>query len=308
MIENMNVNTIQTSLLPENNLELVAKKDSIEFVSLPIESTFDRIQAGFTDKKGKVLCLTEICRKGNRTMSAKGLKPGDYSLILNIGDEFSTPYLYGNDVNVRYRSKTIEFINPLHFHENCTALEKALYYADKTWTLEPSRAIPCDHQDIVLLSSSLTDGIPDILSKAKVIHNWVSGNIYYNYDNLHKPQTALDILHSRRGVCAGYAMLTVALLRAAGIPSACMYVYVCGHKEKGSWYSAEASAGRDTHNHLVAVAFINNEAVLLDPTWDSGNFFHNGRYVPGKNTQKYFIPSVQLISGSHCLRSIDWGT
>jgi hypothetical protein len=58
---------------------------------------------------------------------------------------------------------------------------------------------------------------------AKKIYNYVINNLYYDFpraeDRNYKFMSASEILKTGKGVCADYAILYVALLRAAGIPS-----------------------------------------------------------------------------------------
>ena len=89
---------------------------------------------------------------------------------------------------------------------------------------QPSSNIQSDDPDIVSLAHSIVKDISDDYEKARAIYNWVSGNTWYDWDCLEDitkrgENSALETLQTRRGVCVGYSNLTVAMLRAIGIPA-----------------------------------------------------------------------------------------
>ncbi|HDH97452.1 MAG TPA: transglutaminase domain-containing protein, partial [Proteobacteria bacterium] len=83
--------------------------------------------------------------------------------------------------------------------------------------LKPTPTIQCDHPAIKERAKRIVGEKRDALGAARAIHEWV-------YKNLDKEITvsipsALEVLELMRGDCNEHATLTVALLRAVGIPS-----------------------------------------------------------------------------------------
>ncbi len=81
-----------------------------------------------------------------------------------------------------------------------------------------------DFEDPVALAKEITKGLGTDYEKAKAIHDWICGNISYDKDKFnaierHEDSEYLDILVSRRGVCADYTSLTVVMLRGVDIPA-----------------------------------------------------------------------------------------
>ncbi len=91
--------------------------------------------------------------------------------------------------------------------------------------LVPTKDVESDSEDIIMLANEITKNIESDIDKAKAIYDWVSNNIFYdfnkfdnhlnnNYDNEYG---ALNTLELKKGVCYDYAALTAALGRASGL-------------------------------------------------------------------------------------------
>jgi transglutaminase-like putative cysteine protease len=139
----------------------------------------------------------------------------------------------------------------------------------------PSRDIQSDDKEIAALAKTITNGINSDYEKTRAIHLWVAGNIWYNFDwlngvkdkdavrlNGEESWSSTYVLRNKRGVCGGYANLTVALLRAAVIPA----------------NSISGSAGGDAH--AWTEAYVDNRWINMDSTWDSKNRYENGKFSP----------------------------
>lgn len=78
--------------------------------------------------------------------------------------------------------------------------------------------IQSDDPEIVAKAVELVSGATRQAEALDAVQAWVRGNIVY--DDTHSlPNNASAVFRNRSGVCAGFATLTVALLRAAGIPA-----------------------------------------------------------------------------------------
>jgi len=75
--------------------------------------------------------------------------------------------------------------------------------------------IQSDDPLIVAKAQELVDGAIRQVEAVDAIQAWVRGNITYGGS----PNDASSVFRNRSGVCAGFSTLTVALLRAAGIPA-----------------------------------------------------------------------------------------
>ena len=108
--------------------------------------------------------------------------------------------------------------------------------------------------------------------------------------------SAVDILKYKRSVCEGYANLTIALLRAIGIPA----ILVIGNAIYGLW--AEADISYDESNHAWVEAYIDNRWVIIDTTWDSANKWENGVISnTGMASHHYFDISIEMFSYNHLI-------
>jgi hypothetical protein len=126
---------------------------------------------------------------------------------------------------------------------------------ESDWTLLPSDEIQIN-SDIVDLSNNLCSGLT-VREKVKAINKWVVLNL--SYDNsvwtndgpvpgARKKQDALYVLAKKTGVCEGYANLSAALLRAAGIPTR----YVSSNSLSHAWVQV----------------YLDGAWEMLDTTWN----------------------------------------
>ena len=133
------------------------------------------------------------------------------------------------------------------------------------------------------------------------IHDWVADNIYYDWDAYLSGKlgdaSALATLESRKSVCQGYANLTAALMRAAGIPCLVVSGYALGEGTDG--WNEDIIRGFEA-NHAWNEAYIDGRWIIIDTTWDSGNRYYNGSYIyEGIRHRLYFDSTVEFFSTDH---------
>ena len=171
----------------------------------------------------------------------------------------------------------------------------------------PSRddTIKSGDKAIIDLAESITENISDDYSRIKAVHDWVADNIYYDHDASgskdYEDTSALGVLELKRSVCEGYAKLTVALLRAAGIPAKYIDGFVLGLngiKRADVFYDLNS----DELNHAWCEAFADGRWIIIDVTWDSRNRYENGEYSQFPRTDKYFDISLEEVSANHKYR------
>ncbi len=119
-----------------------------------------------------------------------------------------------------------------------------------------------------LLAAFLTKDVSGDSAKARVIYQWVTNNIVYDYVALKKGkgltfQTGRDVLKTRKALCQGYAYLYRELLNHAGITTAIVEGNTA-HERSDSMAYASSS------DHMWLLMKLNGTWYVSDPTWDAG--------------------------------------
>ncbi len=119
--------------------------------------------------------------------------------------------------------------------------------------LEAGPYIQSNDEEIIKLARDIVGDEEDSYEAAKKINAWV-------FDNIEKKFTAdisnaLQTLHSRQGDCGEHAALSLALMRAAGIPARPVAGLVYWPPGDGFGY------------HAWTEAFV-GDWVMMDPSWD----------------------------------------
>ena len=168
--------------------------------------------------------------------------------------------------------------------------------------LSSEERIQSDNEEIRQTALTLTAECVTDREKARVLHDWVAENVYYdmdayasgNYENL----DAVNVLHLKKGVCEGYANLYAALLRSIGIPCRKQGGLALGISTARVW--DETSLAQTTPNHAWNEVYIDGRWLLVDTTWDSTNIYQNGQYLPGSTIgHLYFDSTMAFFSLSH---------
>ncbi|MCL2816405.1 MAG: leucine-rich repeat protein [Oscillospiraceae bacterium] len=161
-------------------------------------------------------------------------------------------------------------------------------------------------KEIIKLADSITKDISKDYDKAKAIHDWVANNIWYDSDSINDefytkaPENwSANALKNKRCVCSGYANLTAALLRAAGIPAK----YISGFAPEGTGKTEQDNFfdvnGNNT-NHAWNEAFVDGRWIIIDTTWDSKNKYENGKYSQAMQCKdEYFDIPLKDFSKNH---------
>ncbi len=129
----------------------------------------------------------------------------------------------------------------------------------KTRTTYTGRTIKQIISEMKQIESTIPESWSE-LQKAKKIYEILGKRIEYNYNEQEydtQQSSNLTILNSRRGICAGYSLLYKEMMDRQGIE--CEYV-------RGDVISNGRLLGRHAWNVLL----INNQAIPVDLTWDSG--------------------------------------
>ena len=168
--------------------------------------------------------------------------------------------------------------------------------------LLPARDIQSDDPNIVATAQAITAGLTNDQDKALAIHDWVCENIYYDYDayygrTKHRDTSAVSVLNDRINVCAGYANLTAALMRASGIPAKRVSGYAIS---RGEQYPAGALDGTGETNHAWNEVCLDGRWIIIDATWDSPNRYEYGQFSSkGAAKHTYYDISIKDFSETH---------
>jgi Transglutaminase-like superfamily len=106
--------------------------------------------------------------------------------------------------------------------------------------------------------------------KVRAIYTWVTSNIRYDADSLHraildedKDVLITSALKRKRGVCENFASIFTDICNKSGVASFVIEGYT---GQNGSV---------DKSTHAWCAALVNNKWFLYDPTWDIGFAFHS---------------------------------
>lgn len=189
--------------------------------------------------------------------------------------------------------------------------------------LVSTNLIQSQNWEIVKLSNQIIKGLSDDYDKLRAIHDWVSDNIIYDmytfrtyleddyYGVKDKDYSALGTLQSEVTVCAGYAYLTAALARSAGIPCKVVTGFADGVNSMNTFhdifklYKEYLTSGDEeifqemNSNHAWNEAFVNGRWVILDTTWDSNNEDRGGIKTMLESDSKYFDIDLEDFSETH---------
>lgn len=221
-------------------------------------------------------------------------------------------YMFGkNGIKLSISEASAEFVMAETYDHNVKLFQsRRSDNAALSYYLQPSYGIESDNKEIISLAKEITKGYKKDYDKLKAIHDWVCNNIWYDYDYLYDSRKPIDpgaigTLKSKKSVCQGYASLTAALLRAAGIPAKLVSGYALGIIGGSEWTDEIISS--DESNHAWNEAYVSDRWVILDTTWDSNNVYEKGKF--SKNTgltgYKYFDISLELLSYDHRIMSDD---
>ena len=152
---------------------------------------------------------------------------------------------------------------------------------------------------IEALGTWIRRGEPDPWLRLKAVHDWVAWNIAYDFDSLDDgsyvlKQTSGDVFATRRGVCAGYSNLMVALGRVTGDE----IVYVGGH-------SREQDGSIAGSGHAWNAARVHEQWWLMDVTWDSGHRGAHGRFERDYGTE-YLLTPPEVFITTHLPQDDGW--
>lgn len=261
--------------------------------------------------RGRNLVGVSLDGRGKQTV----LKPdtdGGYDLsTLNHTDQVITlcRHIPGTDYYSSYIRVPITFnVGNVCFH-NTPAL---IYNTDKLkriatdevhlqhW-LRPTDYFQSDEEPIKDIATTLAEKCSwDDYIKVMVVHEYVAGYLFYDYDELQAEErqddSSLAVLSRRHTTCRGYVSLCVSLLRAMNIPAQELACYLAKPGQMIDIRNVKPET-----NHVVVAAYADSRWLLLDPTRDSYNTFKDGVFYKSNVQSSFanFDMTEQFFSFTH---------
>ena len=179
------------------------------------------------------------------------------------------------------------------------------------------REIPSEY---LTLSDEIVGDAESDLEKLDKIYEWVTGNIYYDYDAYFGHPSISDEerasgkttpLQLRRGVCASYASILKNLLNAQGIPCLVINGRVCNQStcitlvdqtKRATYYIGrwtDYDVESNVSDHAWNAVYLDGEWIDIDSTWDSRNEYRNGEYFDNAPRRGYYGCGDEMIAYSH---------
>lgn len=249
-------------------------------------------------------------KKGEARFLIRYLSGGSYTISLYHSFKQNTPFLSDIDEGLTLAKEEDRWVfsdSPaLAMNQKAAEGERNDERALSFYLL-PEDGIQSTDSTITSLAEALTREQNDPYSRVLAVHDWVCSNITYDYDQLaqkadHYEYSATSVLKSRSNVCEGFANLTVALLRAAGIPSKKIIGYAVGADGNQGWPQGVYDGSEFQSNHAWVEAFVNGRWIIMDPTWDSFNVFKNVEAESGEVIRhRYFDVTQELFALDHAV-------
>lgn len=120
--------------------------------------------------------------------------------------------------------------------------------------------------------------------KALRVHDWITENIYYDYDGcrsgngISNPYSAFK---TRKAACGGFTSLYMTMLRSIEIP--CI----------------DADGIANNGNHAWNVVITENDPFVVDCTWDTNNTYRDGEFKKGEVSHKYYNCDLEWFLSTH---------
>lgn len=251
-----------------------------------------------TEENKKIATIMNGCFKVTTNIP----KEGDvFSAELYLGPSWYGEFdsLVYDFVKMQKANDEWVFVDAPTLEENMTIFNKP---KDLDKALQCTKNIPSNDDEIQTLSNEITKDCQDDYEKVLKIHDWIAENIYYNYDAFYSGDygsaDALDVLHSKCGVCEGYANLFAALVRAQNIPCRVQQGVALGIGTEPVWSEETLSLAKS--NHAWNEAYVGDRWMIIDATWDSNNKMENGQMIKGDSVNHiYFDADMKFFSLSH---------
>lgn len=152
--------------------------------------------------------------------------------------------------------------------------------------------------EISAIAERVCEGLDSDYDKARALSQWVSDNLYYDFDAFYSSVTTETLslqstLSLHRSVCGGYANLYAALCQSQGIEC-----YIAQGNVVQNYRTFDEDDEDPSHEwNLVN---IDGRYIWVDTLWNgSDNIYINGEYSAGSSSLRYFDPTEEALSQNH---------
>ena len=308
---NNEASVFQISHLPFSVQSIVTQMNRVSLCGLPSTTDYNYIWFSLEDSSGSEIYREIAARnsEGNTTFSLPAYLDGTYKIIAYQSSErYATYHVFLYGISAQISGGAIHIVESPAYAGNLAHAQKETNSPNAlSFYLRPSVDIQSDNTEILARANAITDGLDDDYAKALAIHDWVCDHIAYDFDVLYQRSecgdtSAIGTLKSGRSVCEGYTNLTVALLRAAGIPAKKVSGYALGATAENA-FPADALNGTCKTNHAWNEAYVNGRWIIMDTTWDSDNDYEYGRMTSagGCYSHLYYDISQDLFAQTHAV-------
>lgn len=153
--------------------------------------------------------------------------------------------------------------------------------------------------EISRIAEQVCEGLDNDYDKARALSQWVSQNIYYDFDAYNSSVTTETLslsstLSLHRSVCGGYANLYAALCQSQGIECYIAQGDVVQNHLTFDEVEDEAPS------HEWNLVHIDGRYFWVDTLWNnSGNSYIDGSYYDGAPSLRYFDPTEEAMAQNH---------
>ncbi len=230
--------------------------------------------------------------------SLEGVEDGRYRLMVYFREAGEEEYLsYYDNIGLICENGFWRIDIPEVYENNCKKYEKGRH-------LNPNDYLALTFQNegeenkIKEIATELTAGAESDYEKLKRINDYLAKNLYYDWDCYlggcgQVERETVEIINSKKAVCAGYADIAQKLMRASGIPSRLVNGHVIWYYQ--DWDDVDHSK----INHVWNEAYVDGRWVTVDVTWNSTNVYKQGAYHEGRVKHLYFDPDLLAFSATH---------
>lgn len=309
-------NKFSTSFYTEKSVFEI-KSDRIIINKLPSDKSFDEIMIYLRDGTGQKYNKQVLNRVASkyRDYYFSNVPYGIYYLsILRksiIEENRFYSYIDGVDIPIKYELNRWCFVEADVLCDNIKFIQniKTDIQSLQTYT-KPSYYIQSYDAEIRKKANEITRFSHNNYHKLLAIHNWVARTLYYDYDSLmdcsYKSMniSAINTLSTGKSVCQGYTELSIAIMRAVGIPALGVICYALDFNTMGGWNNPICHSET---NHIFTIAFVDNRWIIMDSTWDSFNRFENKEFINMSSNgifTKHFDMTLAFVSNTHYFSKI----
>jgi transglutaminase-like putative cysteine protease len=298
--------TFYLSHNPEASTALSVQDKKLTIQGLPKSEEFNYIIIKLiADQKVVDVKKSKNTRKGSgdASFNLSKIPKGQYLLeIYYSAKKYAVYSSYSyRQVSIEITDSAITFVDPLALSQN-----QEIFTDNRNdpnpleHYLKPTPGVESEDPAIRDLAGAITAGASSEYDKARRIHDWVTQNIWYDYDAFYSgicnSSSAMETLTAQKGVCVGYASLTTALFRAMGIPAKMVTGLALDSYTRENWTRDIMADNKG--NHVWNEAYVEGRWIILDTSYDSDNAYLNKEFSTGTGLKyrKYFDITVEFLS------------